>query len=284
MKHFIITKAAGLNILWLWDSRLEYFQKLDEGIFARSSPSNTEAQIGDSEKDFRFFWLEDDNLFQTPEHCSAVKNYKKCLLYQKNNFWYLKQDKSSDKEECLGTADNYKSTAMTKETFYIKDISEKDYIISFLTIEPFSLVQKKYCFPYCVYNNLIIVGRKDEYFDIYQNGRLLQENMVMINDYRSPAKIYGYVQEAEAYRFLASELSAISFNNAYLALDKEKKARLYFVENGNATMIDRGKLKESRKGFQINDKLYPVVDSSVQSDKARLTVYGKIKNFFFKKT
>ena len=82
MKHFIITKAAGLNILWLWDSKLEKFEKLDEGITVTVDQSLTEAKAGDSEENFRFFWIEDDKLHQTPQYCSDIKKYDNSDYYK----------------------------------------------------------------------------------------------------------------------------------------------------------------------------------------------------------
>ncbi len=281
MKHFIITKAAGLNILWLWDSKLEKFEKLDEGITVTVDQSLTEAKAGDSEKDFCFFWIENDELHRTPKHCSDVKSYAKCLIYQKDGLWYLRKNKFLDKDECLGKADSYNAFAARKN-FYLKDFPGENYTMFFLTPEPFNLVQKQYGKPYFVCDEKIVVERSDGYFDIYRYGSPAKAELITVDDCNNKMKIYGFVPKVGAYKFFAEGKNIITFDNAYLLLDESGNAKLYAVSKGCADLVDEGKykLKNYHCVFQINDKLYPVLYSFVQWEKARLTFRGKIKHLF----
>lgn len=282
MKHFIITKAAGLNILWLWDSKLEKFEKLDEGITVTVDQSLTEAKVGNSKKDFCFFWIEKGELHQTPKHCSDVKNYDNCLIYQKNELWYLRKNKLSDEDECLGRADSYYALGVWKD-FYLKDLSNGAYIMSFLVLNPYNLFQKQYNKPYLVCREKVIVERNDGYFDIYSYGSLAESELKIVDGDCSKMKIYGYVSEVGAYQFLAQENSIIAFHNAYLLLDENGNGRLYAVSEGHADLVDEGKFKmHGCYLFQINDKLYPVCRLTVQWEEAKLTFKGKIKHLFEK--
>ena len=282
MKHFIITKAAGLNILWLWDSKLEKFEKLDEGITVTVDQSLTEAKAGDSEKNFCFFWIENDELHQTPKHCSDVKNYDNCLIYQKNELWYLRKNKLSDEDECLGRADSYYALGVWKD-FYLKDFPGENYTMFFLTPEPFNLVQKQYGKQYFVCDEKIVVERSDGYFDIYRYGSPAKAELITVDDCNNKMKIYGFVPKVGAYQFLAQENSIIAFHNAYLLLDENGNGRLYAVSEGYADLVDEGKFKmRGSYLFQINDKLYPVCRLTVQWEEAKLTFRGKIKHLFEK--
>lgn len=278
MKHFIITKAAGLNILWLWDSKSENFQKLDEGIFIVDNLSMTEAKVGDSEKIFRFFWIEDDKLHQTPQYCSDIKKYDKCLIYQKDGLWYLRRKNVSGKDECLGKAENYGSFK-TKQCFYLKSYPEENYTMSFLTADPFKLIQKQYSKPFFICDETIVVERNDGYFDIYCDGTLSKAKLLVVEDY-SKEKLYEYIPEAGAHKFLAEEEMITVFDNAYLIRDKDDNTKLYAVsDEGQTNLVDEGKYKQHNNDniIQINDKLYPVRSSIVQLEKARLTLKGKLK-------
>lgn len=278
MKHFIITKAAGLNILWLWDSKLEKFEKLDEGITVTVDQSLTEAKAGDSEENFRFFWIEDDKLHQTPQYCSDIKKYDKCLIYQKDGLWYLRRKNVSGKDECLGKAENYGSFK-TKQCFYLKSYPEENYTMSFLTADPFKLIQKQYSKPFFICDETIVVERSDGYFDIYRYGSPAKAELITVDDCNNKMKIYGFVPKVGAYKFFAEGKNIITFDNAYLLLDESGNAKLYAVSKGCADLVDEGKykLKNYHCVFQINDKLYPVLYSFVQWEKARLTLKGKLK-------
>lgn len=245
MKHFIITQTNSCHILWLWDSIKEDFEKLAEGNWSKVSGSGKEARIGNQSDDFRFFGIEHDKLFQSPEHCSDVTNHQDYLLYQKEDNWYLRQDKNADDDQLLGQADYY-TTPLGQGTFYVQKLSEKEYILSFIRHQSIEIFQKKYNKPYFTSAEFVIAERNDGYYDIYSYGSFTTTETVK-TAFGPKAKIYSYIKEIEAYKFLTEEddNSLIFLKNAYLITDKQsKKTKLYAIEQEKITLVDEGKFKE----------------------------------------
>lgn len=285
MKHFIITQTNSCHILWLWDSIKEDFEKLAEGKWSKVSSSGKEARIGNQSDDFRFFGIEHDKLFQSPEHCSDVTNHQDYLLYQKEDNWYLHQDKNADDDKLLGQADYY-TTPLGQGTFYVQELSEEEYILSFLVHSGKYFFQKKYTEPYFTSDEFVIIERNDGYYDIYNCGFPEDREAVKIVN-EDKTEIYSYINKIKAYGFVAEEENdnIIFLTNAYLITEKQsKRAKLFAIDQEKVTLIDEGKYKPCSYKFlfYLNNKAYPYPYSYIEWEKVTPTRWGKIKNFFKK--
>lgn len=282
MKNFIITQKGSLYILWLWDSTKEDFEKLAEGPYALCRNFAQEALIGNAADDFRFFGLSREKLFRSPEHCSEVENRNDCLLYKKENRWYLRTDKFSDTGQLLGTADYY-DTPFGKRIFYIQFLPEKKYILSFIHKGTSDICQKKYDKPYFTGKEYVIADRNDGYSDIYSYGLPSTKELIEV-PYCNKTRIYGYVKKADAYKLLAEKRYISTFKNAYLVFKEHQTAGLFAINQEETKLVAEGKYKthQWKNIFYLNGKGYPYTYNAVEWDKVFLTPAGKIKNFFKK--
>ncbi|MBQ8631780.1 MAG: hypothetical protein IJ479_08720 [Alphaproteobacteria bacterium] len=282
MKNFIITQKDSLYILWLWDSIKENFEKLAEGPYALCRNFAQEALIGNAADDFRFFGLSREKLFRSPEHCSEVENRNDCLLYKKENRWYLRTDKFSDADQLLGTEDHYNSP-LGNGIFYVLFLPEKEYILSFIHKGTSDICQKKYDKPYFTGKEYVIADRNDGYSDIYSYGLPSTKELIEV-PYCNKTRIYGYVKKAEAYKLLAEERYISTFKNAYLVFKEHQTAGLFAINQEETKLVAEGKYKthQWKNIFYLNGKGYPYTYNAVEWDKVFLTPAGKIKNFFKK--
>lgn len=262
--------------------------RLASGKYAHQDEERA-VRIGADEKDFQFFYLdENDHSQATPEHIQDVKRVSDtlaALVYLQNNYWWLQRfdEKFSQK---LGK--EVPRPVVTGDSVFV-DLTENGWVISFVGL---TWEQKPFGGSLKCYGPVVVATLQNGNFYIFGRRFSLSRKYLKLTDTDNHSIIFVTIgNEWKIFKEFEDLLPEV--NNAFLYSDpQENIGRLCFFWLG---IIDGDKItypvrqinfkkkysfQKRLKAVEMGGSTFPVKDGKLLAGRKSKTLWQKVMDFF----